>query len=136
MQYKLTKRANPINRKEEKWYASPVNNGKITKTEITKEIVNMSSLSRGDVSNVIENLLDTIPKYLLMGKSINLGEFGTLRLSFSSKGVEKPEEFKTNLIGNAKVIFTPSVEFKKMLKDIKFEKTSANNNKDGKEDKE
>ena len=121
MKYKLIKRANPQKKEEQKWYASPVNNGKITKTEITKEIVNMSSLSRGDVSNVIENLLDTMPKYLLMGKSISLGEFGTLRLSFSSKGVEKTEEFKTHLIGKAKVVFTPSVEFKKALEGIKFE---------------
>ena len=122
MKYKLVKRANPQDKKQEKWYAAPINEGKITKTDINKEIVNMSSLSRGDVSNVIENLLDTMPKYLLMGKSINLGEFGTLRLSFSSKGVEKPEEFGTHLIGNSKVIFTPSVEFKKAVKDIKFEK--------------
>ncbi|MDR1584040.1 MAG: hypothetical protein LBS55_12450, partial [Prevotellaceae bacterium] len=27
----------------------------------------------GGVSNVIESLLDTMPKYLLMGRSINLG---------------------------------------------------------------
>ena len=122
MKYRLVKRVNPRERKEEKWYASPVNDGKITKTDIAKEIVNMSSLSRGDVSNVIENLLDTMPKYLLMGKSINLGEFGTLRLSFSSKGVEKPEEFNTGLIKGAKIIFTPSVELKKILSDLRFEK--------------
>ena len=122
MKYKLIKRTNPRDKKEEKWYASPINEGKITKTDVAKEIVNLSSLSRGDVSNVIENLLDTMPKYLLMGKSINLGEFGTLRLSFSSKGVNKPEEFNTNLIKGAKIIFTPSVELKKILKDLRFEK--------------
>ena len=123
MRYKLIQRQNPQVRDEEgKWYASPVNSGRITKAEITKEIVNMSSLSRGDVSNVIENLLDTVPKYLLMGKSISLGEFGTLRLSFSSKGVGKQQEFNASLIGNVKVVFTPSVEFKKALEDIRFEK--------------
>ena len=122
MRYKLIKRSNPQNREEEKWYAAPINDGKITKTDITKEIVNMSSLSRGDISNVIENILDTMPKYLLMGKSISLGEFGTLRLSFSSKGVEKQEDFKTNLIKNVKIVFTPSTELKKILTEIKFEK--------------
>ena len=122
MKYKLIKRSNPRDKKDEKWYASPVNEGKISKTDIAKEIVNMSSLSRGDVSNVIENLLDTMPKYLLMGKSINLGEFGTLRVSFSSKGVVKPEEFNTSLVKGAKIIFTPSVELKNSLKGLKFEK--------------
>jgi len=122
MNYKLVKRTNPQNRKEEKWYAAPVNSGKVTKREITTEIMQMSSLSRGDASNVIENLLEILPKYLLMGKSVSLGEFGTLRLSFSSQGVEKQEEFKANLIGNPKVVFTPSTEMKKILKEAKFEK--------------
>jgi len=122
MKYKLTKRTNPLDRSKAKWYASPINNGKITKTAISKDIVDMSSLTRGDVSNVIENLLDTMPKYLLMGKSISLGEFGTLRLSFSSKGVDTPDKFDTNLIKNVKIVFTPSAEFKKALTVIKFEK--------------
>jgi len=122
MQYKLVERSNPQKKEEVKWYATPINNGKVTKTEVMKEIVNVSSLSRGDVSNAIENLIDIVPKYLLMGKSVNLGEFGTLRLSFSSKGVEKPEEFNVQLIKGVRVVFTPSTEFKNSLKNIKFEK--------------
>ena len=64
-----------------------------------------------------------MPKYLLMGKSINLGEFGTLRVSFSSKGVVALDEFNTNKISGMKVIFTPSVEFKAALERVKFEKS-------------
>jgi predicted histone-like DNA-binding protein len=122
MKYKLTKRTNPQNRSEEKWYASPINNGKITKAEIAKELVSMSSLSRGDVSNVIENLLDVIPKYLLMGKSVSMGELGTLRTSFSSEGVEDPNEFTISKIRGVRVVFTPSVELKASLQAMKFEK--------------
>jgi hypothetical protein len=70
MKYKLIQRANPQHREEPgKWYASPVNDGKIDQKAISQEIVEISSLVRGDVSNVIESLLDTIPKYLLMGKA-------------------------------------------------------------------
>ena len=122
LKYKLIKRANPQDRTKEKWYAAPVNTGKINRKDLDKEIVNMSSLSRGDVSNAIENLLDIMPKYLLMGKSVSLGELGTLRLSFSSKGVDQVEDFNAQMIGNAKVIFTPSPEFRKSLQDIIFEK--------------
>ena len=122
MDYKLVERINPLNREKKKWYATPVNNGKVTKTEVVKEIVNTSSLSRGDVSNTIENLIDIVPKYLLMGKSVKLGELGTLRLSFSSEGVEKQEAFNVKLIKGVRIVFTPSAEFKKSLKDIKFER--------------
>ncbi len=122
MKYKLTKRANPQDRTKEKWYASPVNDGKITKTDLTKEIVTLSSLSRGDVSNVIESLLEIIPKYLLMGKSVILGELGTLRLSFSSEGVEAVEQFRPTLIKGNRILFTPGVELKKNVGELKFER--------------
>ena len=123
MKYKLTERTNPQDRTQTKWYAGPINEGKITKNELAKEIVSISSLSRGDISNTIESLIDTMPKYLLMGKSINLGEFGTLRISFSSEGVDTPEEFNTSKISGLKVVFRASVEFKKALDSVKFEKS-------------
>jgi predicted histone-like DNA-binding protein len=123
MKYKLTQRRNPQQPEAaQKWYASPINAGKVSQKNISEDIVALSSLSRGDVSSVIENLLDTVPKYLLMGKSVNLGGLGTFRLSFSSKGVVKPEEFNTSLVKGAKIIFTPSVELKNSLKGLKFEK--------------
>ena len=123
MKYKLIERVNPQNRNQSKWYANPVNDGKISKTGLAKEIAAISSLSRGDVSNVIENLLEVLPKYLTMGKSVSLGEFGTLRLSFSSNGVESKEDFNSNKIKGIKVIFTPGVEMKKAIESISFEKS-------------
>jgi predicted histone-like DNA-binding protein len=117
----MIQRVNPQDRSQSKQYAAPVNDGRITKTDITKELALTSSLSRGDVSNVIENLIDVMPKYLLMGKSVNLGEFGTLRLSFSSEGVNDASEFTVSKIHGVKVVFTPGSEFRNVLKNMKFE---------------
>jgi predicted histone-like DNA-binding protein len=122
MKYKLIKRVNPQNRTDEKWYATPVNDGKVTKTAIATEIVTMSSLSRGDVSNAIENLLEVVPKYLLMGKSVSLGELGSLRITFSSEGVKDPDEFNVGMIKGARVVFTPSVALKNAIANMNFEK--------------
>ena len=123
MKYKLIQRVNLQDCSKSKYYAQPVNDGKVSQKSIAADIVDLSSLARGDVSNVIESLLDTIPRYLIMGKSVNLGDFGTLRLSFSSKGVDNPKDFNTNMISGVKVIFTPSVEFKTALKKVRFEKS-------------
>ncbi|MDR1672697.1 MAG: HU family DNA-binding protein [Bacteroidales bacterium] len=123
MKYKLIQRTNPQNRNSSKWYAAPVNDGHITKSEITRDLMDLSSLSRGDVSNVIENLIEALPKYLLMGKSVRIGEFGTLRLSFSSDGVDNPADFSTGKISGVKIIFTPGAELKRKLTSIKLEKT-------------
>jgi predicted histone-like DNA-binding protein len=102
-----------------------VNEGKISKTELAKEIVDISSLARGDVSNVIESLIDVVPKYLLMGKSVHLGELGTLRVSFGSEGVDTEAEVSASKISGVKIVFTPGVELKKRLGDIRFEKAAG-----------
>jgi predicted histone-like DNA-binding protein len=123
MKYKLVERKNPQQPTAAgKLYAAPVNDGKVSQKEIAAEIVGISSLARGDVANVIDSLLDTVPKYLLMGKSVSLGELGTLRISFSSEGVATEEEFNVNKISGVRVLFTPSPELRKSIEDIKFEK--------------
>ena len=123
MKYKLIQRKNPQQPLADgKWYASPVNEGTISQKAISEDIVALSSLSRGDVSNVIDNLLDTVPRYLLMGKSVNLGGLGTFRLSFSSKGADTPETFGTSLMKGVKVVFTPSTELREKIRQVKFEK--------------
>lgn len=57
-----------------------------------------------------------------MNKSVKLGELGTLRVSFSSEGVEEESEFNVGLINGLKIIFTPSIELKSQLHNMKFEK--------------
>ncbi|MDR1864871.1 MAG: HU family DNA-binding protein [Bacteroidales bacterium] len=118
----MIQRVNPQDRNQSKWYATPVHDGKVVKTDISKELASVSSLSRGDVSNVIENLIEIMPKYLLMGKSVSLGEFGTLRLSFSSEGLDDPNEFTVGKLLGIRVVFTPGSEFRRMLANIKLEK--------------
>ena len=123
MKYRTIQRRNPLApTAPKKWYAVPVNAGKISQKDISEDIVGLSSLSRGDVSNVIDNLLETVPKYLLLGKSVNLSGLGTFRLSFSSAGADSAEDFKTNMISGARIIFRPSVELKNKIKQAKFEK--------------
>jgi predicted histone-like DNA-binding protein len=123
MKYKLLERKNPQKPAEAgKLYAAPVNDGKVSQKEIAADITGLSSLSRGDINNVIDCLLDTVPKYLLMGKSVSLGSLGTFRLSFSSEGVETAESFNTALISGVKIIFTPGAELKSAIGKIVFEK--------------
>jgi predicted histone-like DNA-binding protein len=86
------------------------------------------------VSSVIENLIDILPKYLLMGKSVNLGDLGTLRVSFSSEGAVDQKQFDASKISGVKIRFTPSPKLKEQLRDLCFEletqkdKESGSNN--------
>jgi predicted histone-like DNA-binding protein len=123
MKYKLVRRKNPQDPVSPgKLYAAPVNDGKVVQQDIFADIVNLSSLSRGDVANVINSLIDTVPKYLLMGKSVNLGELGTFRVSFTSEGVEDPKDFTVDKISGVRILFVPGTELKKKLGNVHFEK--------------
>lgn len=122
MKYKLIQKVNPQKKEEKKWYASPINQGTVSQREIAKNMAEKSSLTVGDIGNTIQNLIEELPKELMQGKSVNLEGLGTFRLSLSSEGTENEKDFNANMIKGAKIVFTPSVEIKRILEGIKYEK--------------
>ena len=90
---------------------------------VSRRIAGRSSLTVGDISNVLKNFLDEVPALMLLGKSVKLDEVGIMRISFSSEGVANPKEFKTTMIRDVKVQFRPSVRVRDEIKSgISFEK--------------
>ena len=116
-----------------KFYASPVNVGKKNLRDIAHDIAGRSSLTRGDIENVLSNFMDCLPHYLRDGFSVQLGEFGTMRLTLSSEGAATVKAFKTETI-KPRVTFTPSVELKAALRDNSYE--TPKKKKEEKEEKE
>lgn len=122
MKYKLIQKANPREPKSQrKWYASPVKKGTVNNYQLSKDIASKSFLTKGVVMNVIENMVNEIPRYLIEGYSVNLNDLGTLRLSLSNEGAHTPEKFSSENIKNVRVIFTPSPEFRRTLLNIEYE---------------
>ncbi|AHW58861.1 DNA-binding protein, histone-like, putative [Draconibacterium orientale] len=121
LKYKLIEKANPRDlTAPKKFYASHVSSGRKT---ISRDIEDKSSLSRGDISNVLDNLVDQIPKYLLDGQTVSLGDLGSFRLTLSSEGAEQEKNFKSNMIKNVKIIFTPGKMLKEEVAKARFDKS-------------
>lgn len=120
MRIKLVKRKNPMKKSEEKYYANPVNLGKKTLKDIAKDIAGRSSLTRGDIENVLSNFIDRLPSYLRDGFSVQLSDFGTMRLTLSSEGSLTEKEFNIEKI-KPRVTFTPGTELKAALRDNSYE---------------
>ena len=134
MKIKRVKRKIPCAKDDTgKWYANPVNVGKKTMHDIAKDIAGRSSLTRGDIENVLFNFIDRLPSYLRDGFSVQLGEFGTMRLTLSSEGALNEKAFKTETI-KPRVTFTPGVELKVALRDNSYE--TPKKKKEEKEEKE
>lgn len=127
MKIKLVEKLNPTDRtKPAKWYANAVMVGKKDLRSIAKEIAGRSSLTRGDIENVLSNFVDELPVMLKDGFSVQLGEFGTMRLALGSEGAETAETFNISGI-TPRVVFTAGTYLKKELSNISFEtdKTEA-----------
>ena len=123
MKYKLIQKGKPGDANApKKWYASPVKTGAVTQKNLATQISGRSSLTAGDVANVLQNLVELLPQELIKGNSVQLGDFGTFRISFSSEGVDNEKDFNIDKIKGITVLFTPSSDFKKILSDMKFEK--------------
>ena len=126
MKIKMVQRKNPQKKSEMKYYASPVNAGKKNLRDIAHDIAGRSSLTRGDIENVLSNFMDCLPHYLRDGFSVQLGEFGTMRLTLSSKGAATVKAFKTETI-KPRVTFTPGVELKAALRENSYETVKEEN---------
>lgn len=127
MKIKLVKRKKPgVKEDAGKLYANPVNVGKKTMHDIAKDIAGRSSLTRGDIENVLFNFIDRLPSYLRDGFSVQLGEFGTMRLTLSSEGAATVKAFKTETI-KPRVTFTPGVELKVALRENSYETVKEEN---------
>ena len=139
MKIRLVPKKNPQKREEVKFYANPVNVGRKTLDDIARDISGRSSLTRGDISNVLYNFIDCLPHYLRDGFSIQLGEFGSMHVRLSSKAAETEKTFKTETI-KPRVVFTPGTELKRELAANSYEslrkKEEEETEKKKKEEKE
>jgi len=119
LQFNVVERANPQT-KEKKWYASPKLTGNRNLKNLSKDLSGVSSLSAGDVQNVIVNLINELPKWLMEGDSVKLDGFGSFRLSFSSDGAATKEEVTANNITDIRIIFDADVEIKELVNKTKI----------------
>ena len=104
LQFNVVERQNPQT-KEKKWYASTKLTGSHDLKSLSQDISQVSSLSAGDVYNVIMNLCDVLPKVLMDGNSVKMDGFGTFRLSFSSEGAANKDDVSAGSIKDNYILF-------------------------------
>jgi predicted histone-like DNA-binding protein len=105
-----------------KFYPSIVATGKVGQRDVAKHAAEMSTVSIGDTSAVVENFLAIIGQELARGNIVQLGEFGSFWLRTETEGADTAEEVRASQITNVLVRFTPGKEFQEILDKIVFEK--------------
>ena len=105
-----------------KYYPTVVSTGRSDLREIANRITAMSTVTSVDTIAVLEAFLKVIPDELKNGRIVELGEFGTFRLTVLASGEAHPEEVGKRNIKEAKVRFKPGKLFKQVLKGLEFRK--------------
>jgi predicted histone-like DNA-binding protein len=124
--YSLIQKVNPRDLEApRKYYAVKQPQGNVTVWELAARISRESMLGIIETTAVIEALLQSIPELLAEGKLVQLGEFGSYRLTLSSEGAESPETFNVGMITSPNLIFRAGREFQDKLSQVKYSR--ANN---------
>jgi len=95
---------------KKKWYPHLVKHKRaVNSVRLAAEIADRSSLTPGDVYNVIQNLFDSMQKHLANSETVKLEGIGTFTMKAHSEGngVDSPDEVHHSQINHLTVQFTP-----------------------------
>jgi predicted histone-like DNA-binding protein len=108
-----------------KYYVTVKSSGRANTHAIARSINNMSTVSSVDTAAVLEAFLQVVPDKLAEGNIVELGDFGTFRVSVSSDGEEKAEDVTARNITDVRVLFSPGKRFVQLLNTVQFQKEST-----------
>ncbi|MCC8198486.1 MAG: winged helix DNA-binding domain-containing protein [Tannerellaceae bacterium] len=94
----------------------------VSYTELCELISLISTASKGDVSCVIDGLIQVMKQELLKGSVVHLGEFGKYRMVAGSRGVEEESDFNASLFKKGRIVFTPGTELQETRSKLSFRK--------------
>jgi len=123
VKYNVVPKKNPQDREAPaKFYPVVNSSGKVNQRNLAQKGSLQSTLSAADLAAAMEILLTLIPQELMAGNIIDLGDFGSFRLSVKAEGSETAEEVTAHNVKSVKVRFTPGKEFKYAMSRVTFEK--------------
>lgn len=90
-----------------KYYAKAQADGEVTMDEMAEEIAYATSLTDGDVLNVLRALIRQTKVQLAAGKIVKMENFGTFQIQLCSTGAESKEKFSASNITGVHIQFRP-----------------------------
>lgn len=114
--YSVSPRINPRDKEAApKYYARMQASGTVDFDTLANEISYATSLTDGDVSNVLRALVVQMKKNLTDGKIVKLDGFGSFQFQVSSKGSVTEEDYRASLIQKVRIQFKPGRLIREVL---------------------
>lgn len=115
--YSIAKMANPLDREsgDYKYYAKAQANGSVGINELSEEIAYATTLTDGDVLNVIRALVKRINMHIANGQIVKLENLGSFQAQIRSMGAETEETYSPSMIRKVTLQFRPGIGLKGQL---------------------
>ena len=110
LEFEVKSKVQPVGERKGQtvYYAQVKSQQKLTNKMLIERIVRETSLSEGDVKNVLISLSNVVCEALEMGMSVDLAELGNLRVSVPSKMMDTAAEVTAkDALKTPKIVFTP-----------------------------
>ena len=104
------------------------NYNKLSDSKVIEEAAVRSGLSRGVIQASWDALGKVLTAWVVEGHSVPFPGVGTMRFGVRAKSVANVEDVAADLITTRRVIFTPSTEIKKELKETSIQITCYDKN--------
>lgn len=126
VKYSITAMKNPQNPDApKKYFAKAQARDTVELNRIADEIAYATSLTDGDVLNVLRGLIKKMKEHLSDGDIVSLGDFGTFQYQLSSQGAVGEKEFITANIRKVRMQFRSGKLLREGLQGLTFEKVPS-----------
>jgi predicted histone-like DNA-binding protein len=124
--FNTVERANPQNKTApKKWYPSLKSISMVREKEVAKLIAEETTLNRKEVEMALDQFQKVLLRLLLDSHSVQLGDWGSFRLTCNGEGVETVEEVSARQIKGLNIRFTPGAEIRDALANARFQPAAS-----------
>jgi len=122
LKYSVAEMRNLLNPEEPpQFYARSQVREFVDEDKLARSISFSTSLTEGDVRNVVRNLTYEIGRRLSEGDMVSLGTLGTFQFEVKSRGAQTRAEFNHHNIKKVRFRFRPGSLLKENMANLKFE---------------
>ena len=133
--YSVVPRRNPSEKgTPPKYYAQAQARGDVSLRDMAERIQSTCTVHKSDVYAVLVALEEVGSDAIQNGEIVRLGDLCTLQVSLSGKGALTEEDYTTDLIKRAKIIFRPGTVLANALASLTFSKVRVKYTKEAQED--
>ena len=106
--YSVFAMKNPQKREEDpKYYGKVQSTGTVGFDTLADDIAYATSLTDGDVANVLRALVKQMKKHLTEGRIVSLDGFGSFQFQISSRGAVTEKDYTSTFIKKVRIHFRP-----------------------------